>query len=167
MHSWVPPTLGMLLDSHEVAFPGASGLLSDPEEWIRLLGRSEQDHVKLERRQFANMLLQDMLAKAPLMTHHACRHRMTSLDSRACFWHKLLVQLLQASFASDPDDHCMHSSSGQLLSSDMAYAGPKFAEQMLQQPTSFPVRRQEIHRLQEGIGFDEVRTMLFAARCRA
>ncbi len=27
---------------------------------------------------------------------------------------------------------------------------------MLQHPSSFPVRRQEIHRLQEGIGFDEV-----------
>ena len=36
-------------------------------------------------------------------------------------------------------------------------AGPKFAERMLQQPTSFPVRQQDLHRLQEGIGFDEVR----------
>ncbi|KAK9840352.1 hypothetical protein WJX74_008124 [Apatococcus lobatus] len=33
--------------------------------------------------------------------------------------------------------------------------GAQFAEQMLRQPSSFPVRRQEIHRLQEGIGFDE------------
>ncbi|KAK9859853.1 hypothetical protein WJX84_002544 [Apatococcus fuscideae] len=35
--------------------------------------------------------------------------------------------------------------------------GQKFAEQMLQHPSSFPVRRQEIHRLQEGIGFDETK----------